>query len=66
MTQWEPGYSLKVGDTFLMDWPRSRWAILWDRIRHPLTEPAKTEKRLAKVTATAGTVGENGTTEEKR
>lgn len=42
---WIPGTMLKPGDMFLCDEPRSKWAILWDRILHPLTEPAKTEKR---------------------
>jgi hypothetical protein len=51
--QWTPGHSLKVGDEILMSWPRSRWAILWDRIRHPFTEPERTEPRRAKVTATS-------------
>lgn len=49
---WTAGYSLEVGDKILVDWPRSRWAILWDRIRHPLTEPKRREKRLAEVVAT--------------
>lgn len=57
---WTPGYSLKVGDKILMDWPRSRWAILWDRIRHPFTEPARTEKRMAEVTGTSGGNAEQG------
>ena len=49
---WTPGYSLKVGDEVMMSWPRSRWVILWDRIRRPFTEPERTEQRRAKVTAT--------------
>lgn len=53
---WSPGYSLKVGDKIMMNWPRSRWAILWDRIRHPFTEPTRTEKRYAEVTSTTDMV----------
>lgn len=52
MLEFTPTATLKVGDKILMDWPRSRWAILWDRIRHPFTEPDLVEKRYAEVVAT--------------
>jgi hypothetical protein len=56
--KWTPGYSLEVGDVVMMQWPRSRWAILWDRVRRPLTEPERTEWRRAEVIAKSSADGE--------
>lgn len=48
---WTPNGGFMLGDKIMMDAPRSRWAILWDRIRHPFTDPARTEKKSYEVTA---------------
>lgn len=42
-TDWTPSTSYSPGDVVKVERNRSRWAIIWERIKHPLISPNRTE-----------------------